>query len=139
MGGPLPPMLGTPPQNSSRNSSSPYRRPCFSLSGQENTLPCFPLPQHAEAPYCSLRASSLRGALAAASLANSPSASASWPPHGHGLRQEVVRYMFDVLRSEPPSSLFIVVPAGCSSKCAAIRALQQPRIPSASACFTGSA
>jgi hypothetical protein len=76
MAGPLPPMLSTPPQNSSRSSSSPYRRPCF----QENTLPCFPLPQHAKAPCCSLRASSLRGALAAASLANSPSASASWPP-----------------------------------------------------------
>jgi hypothetical protein len=28
--------------------------------------------------------------------------------------------------SEPPSSLFVVVPAGCSTKCAASRALQQP-------------
>jgi hypothetical protein len=28
--------------------------------------------------------------------------------------------------SEPPSSLFVVVPAGCSAKCAASRALQQP-------------
>ncbi|AQK79917.1 hypothetical protein ZEAMMB73_Zm00001d035910 [Zea mays] len=28
--------------------------------------------------------------------------------------------------SKPPSSLFVVVPAGCSTKCAASRALQQP-------------
>ncbi|AQK50669.1 hypothetical protein ZEAMMB73_Zm00001d049498 [Zea mays] len=28
--------------------------------------------------------------------------------------------------SEPPSSLFVMVPAGCSTKCAANRALQQP-------------
>lgn len=29
MAGPLPPMLGTPPQNSSRSSSSPYRPPAL--------------------------------------------------------------------------------------------------------------
>jgi hypothetical protein len=28
----------------------------------------------------------------------------SLPPHGHGLRQEVARYMFDVLRSSPDVS-----------------------------------
>jgi hypothetical protein len=28
--------------------------------------------------------------------------------------------------SEPPSSLFVVVPAGYSTKCAASRAMQQP-------------
>jgi hypothetical protein len=90
-----------------------FPRPCFSLSGQENTLPCFPLPQHAKAPSCSLRPT----------LPWKP-AGASFPPwsapHAAPLRDS------PSLNSEPPSSLFSVVPAGCSTKCAASRALQQP-------------
>jgi hypothetical protein len=30
-----------------------------------------------------------------------PMDSAQWPPHDHGLQQEVARYLFDVLRSSP--------------------------------------
>jgi hypothetical protein len=33
-----------------------------------------------------------------------PKDSAQWPPRGHGLQQEVARYMFDVLRSSPDVS-----------------------------------
>jgi hypothetical protein len=104
---------------------SPLQRPYFSHGKPAGFLP---LASH----VCFLRASSMWDALAAASPANSPSASATWPPHGHGLRQEVARYIFDVLRSIPdvsarcqlavfvkPSGQHTGMPAGCLLFCVA--------------------
>jgi hypothetical protein len=103
----------TPSLASSHGALHGVPSPLFSLSGQENTLPSFPLPQHAKAPCCSLRPT----------LPWKPAGAPfpPWPaPHAAPLRDSPSP------NSESSSSLFSMVPTGCLAKCAASRALQQP-------------